>query len=326
MNAAALSHGGFWAAPGKFISVRLDGLLEHSRVDRGIFALAERSARTAMVLAGWRTRLRQRLAGTPPPAELVHLFPHAPQPQLRRWARAMAANDAKNRILCRLVRYHGVSRIYPLLRVRDNARLRDLAAAGSPAILVFAHTGAAYGVAAGLGMMGVRSLLLTRGDKAVSFPPIIEAWHVQSHEQPILFLKRAADFLGHGGCVMMALDGTEGGSFANLDILGRSVRFPRGIQVLRKLASVPVIPVGAPWAPGGRIDFVTYPPLVTTAGTAGTDEDVMHRAVRWLETQIVRDPRQLRSQYLGQFVNAPHSDAAGSAAISNRSAQPPPRS
>ena len=309
MIAATPSADGFRAAPGKFVLSRLDGLLEHSSVDKRIFALATRSARVAMVIAGWRARLRQCLGVRPPPAELVGLFPHASPKQVRYWARDIAANDAKNRVLGRLVAHQGMRYAYPLLRVKDEGHLRDLAVAGSPAILIFAHIGAAYGVAAGLGMMGVRTLLLVQGERVVIYPPTMEAWHVQSREQPLLFLKRAADFLKQGGCVLMALDGTAGESFAKLDILGRRAQFPRGIQVLRKLVRVPVIPLSAPWAFGGTIDFVTHPPIVGEGGPADAEADVLDRAVRWLEDTIIRDPRQLRSQYLGQFGEASGVDA-----------------
>ena len=314
MISQSLPAPGFWAAPGKFVLSRLDGLLEHSRVDRRIVALALRSVRAAMLIAGWRARLRQRLAATPPPAELAALFPQASRAQVRRWARAIAANDARNKVLCSLARSHGLSSFYPLLRVRDDARLGDLAAAGSPAILLFAHVGAAYGAAAGLGMLGVRTLLLVQDDRVVNFPPTLEGWHVKAREQPLLFLKRAADFLKQGGCVLMALDGAAGGSFVQRDILGRSVRLPRGIQILRGLSRVPVIPVSALWGRGGRIDFATYPPIVGAGGPADAEPDELVRAVRWMEALILRDPRQLRSPHLGQFVEASHANAARGAA------------
>ena len=263
------------------------------------------------MISGWRARLRQRLGARPPHAELVNLFPCAPQKQVRRWARAIAANDAKNRILCRLVAYQGMRCVYPLLRVQDEGGLGDLAAAGAPAILIFAHVGAAYGVAAGLSLMGIRTLLLVQGDRVVTYPPTTEAWHVQSREQPLLFLKRATEFLKQGGCVLMALDGTEGESFAMLNILGRSVRFPLGIQTLRKLTRAPVIPVSAPWTFGGKIAFVTHPRIADEGGPSEADAGVLDCAVSWLENMIVRDPRQLRSQYLGQFIEASRASGGG---------------
>lgn len=302
-----------------YVTTRLVGLLEHCYVDRRIFATALRSVRPAMLLAGWRAQLRQRLSNAPPPAELAILFPNATHTQLLRWARRMRIHDARNRVLCRLVTFQGVESLYPLLRIRDNAGLGCLAASNSPAILVFGHIGASYGAAAGLGKMGVRTLLLSVGHKVITYPPSVEAWQVQTLEQPMLFLKRATDFLNRGGCVLMALDGREGGSFTELDLLGQTACFPRGIQTLHKLTGVPVIPVSARWTPGGKIDFATFTP-VAGGGQAGTDAGMLQRAVRWLQEEIERDPGQLRSQYIAKFVRS--SQPAGGAIIPEKPGQP----
>ena len=312
----------FRGDPLGYVTSRLYGLLEHSRNDRLLFALGSRSARTALMLASLRGRLRHRLGLDPRPEELAALFPHAAPRETLRWAQDIAANEAKDKLLYRLVGCHGVSWMIPLLRIRDDARRSILAAAQTPTIFFFAHIGATYGVAAGLGALGVRTMVLRRGNKVFSYPPSFEGWHAATVEHSILSLKRAAEFLKNGGCVLMALDGPEGNASLVRRLLGRQVRLPRGIQVLHNLTHAPVVPVSSPWSSGYRFDLVAHPPLIAAGDPPAAD--VVDRAVRWLTDTLTRDPTQLRSNYFRSHAVPDEAPVASGDAM-NRPVRPAPQ-
>lgn len=277
------------------------------RVARALFdGLEAALARTPLppgVALGCASRLgawRSRLAGRWPAAnEMAALFATAPGDS-RRLAGAVAAAEARTRLV---VRRSGGRSLAPF---RSRVDWRDPGAAAAlrpPLVLATAHVGALNLLAAGFDRLALRRTVLrwspvhapAAGEEAVT-----TTGGLVSRTEA---LRRGLEALRGGGFVVTALDG-EHGARERVVLFGRPFDLGVGAFALARLAGVPLVPVVALWR-GTRVECELGPPLASAP-----------EAAHWLEALLWRDPAQislglLRRLLLGPAVEATDEDARG---------------
>ncbi|MEO8197567.1 MAG: hypothetical protein ABI689_12700 [Thermoanaerobaculia bacterium] len=243
-------------------------------------------------------RARARFSGRwPSAAEVAALFGTGPLAS-RRLALAVAAAEARNRLVVRRSQGRSLARFAPLVEWRDAA-----AAAGlqPPLVLVTAHIGALYLLAAGFDQLGLHRTVLRWSpihEPAPGERLVATAGGLVGRTHALL---RGVEALRRGEFVVTALEG-EHGAGESVNVLGRPLQLGRGAFALARQRGVRVVPVAALWR-GNRVVCELGSPV---AGPAD--------AGRWLEALLRREPEQislglLRQLLLGPALGAPGEDA-----------------
>jgi hypothetical protein len=251
--------------------------------------------RGAALLGALRARLSRRW---PTANEVATLFGTGPR-ESRRLARAVAAAEARNRLVVRRSAGRSLVPFAPLVRWRDPAAA---AALQPPLVLATAHVGALYLLAAGFDRLGLRRTVLRWSPVHAPAPgeePVATTGGLVSRTQA---LRRGLDGLRRGGYAVSALDG-EHGAAERVELLGHPLDLGVGAFALARLSGAQVVPVAALWR-GSRVVCELGAPV---AGPA--------EAARWLESLLRRAPEQISLGLLRQLLLGPTVGAAGQDAL-----------
>lgn len=251
--------------------------------------------RGAAVLGHWRARLSRRW---PTAAEIAALFGTGPL-ESRRLALAVAAAEARNRLVVRRGRGRSLASFGPLIEWRDAAAA---AALRPPLILATAHVGALYLLAAGFDRLGLRRTVLRWSPIHAPAPgeePVAARGGLVRRTHALL---RGLETLRRGEFVVSALDGELGAS-EPVSLLGCSLQLGVGAFALARLGGAQVVPVAALWR---------GPRVVCELGSPVADP---LEAARWLEALLRREPEQISLGLLRQLLLGPAVDAAGEDAL-----------
>lgn len=251
---------------------------------RGLFdrleaavAASSVDARTAVRRAGRIGALRGALSGRwPTPREVAALFGTG-RLVSRRLAVAVAALEARNRLVLARCTGRSLEPFAPLVRWRDP---EAAVALRPPAILLTAHVGAIYLLGAAFDRLPAGRTVLRWAPQHLPAPGERNAPTAGSLERRTNALRAAVAELGAGGYVVSTLDGGHGAATEG-SVLGRRLDLGRGAFALARLTRAPVVPVVALWR-GDRV-VCELAPAVEDAGAAA----------RWLDRLLNREPRQI---------------------------------
>jgi len=249
----------------------------------------------AALLGLWRARLSRRW---PSAGEISALYGTEPL-ESRRLALAVAAAEARNRLVVRRGRGRSLAPFAPLIEWRDAAAATALR---PPAILATAHLGALYLLAAGFDRLGLQRTVLRWSPihrPAPGEEPVAAQGGLVRRTHALL---RGLEALRRGEYVISALDGELGAS-APVSLLGRSLQLGVGAFALARLARAPVLPVAALWR-GPRVVCELGPPVADAAAAA-----------LWLEALLRREPAQISLGLVRQLLLGPTVGAAGEDAL-----------
>lgn len=272
--------------------------LEWAVADSGLGAA---SALAAVAAVG---RLRAALSGRWPSAGEVAALYGTGRIENRRTALGIAANEARNRLVLRRTSGRALASFAPRVRFEDEAAAADIQA---PVVLVTAHVGALYLLAAGLDRLWTERLALRWSalhqtapgeDSAFTSGPVVSRTEA---------LRRGLESLRQGKVVVTALEGPHGTGEPGR-LLGRRLELGRGGFALARLAGVRIAPVAALWE-RNRVHIAVGTPIETTA-------EAPAEMARWFEALLRRSPSQMSLGLLRQLlenpaVEPPGEDASG---------------
>ncbi|MGE0641337.1 MAG: hypothetical protein AB7G12_07650 [Thermoanaerobaculia bacterium] len=253
----------------RFVRARFD------RRERAIAASplpAEEALSAAARIGALRAALSRRW---PEPAQVRSLFGVRGLSSSTLAAR-IGALEARNRLVIRRLEGRPLDPFAPLVSWTPPTAAEGIP---RPAILVTAHLGAIYLLAAALNRLNVPRLAIRWSE-----------WHTPGHlersastavgpERRTEVLRTAVATLRDGGFVTTVLDGAHG-STVPARILDRDFRLSQGAFTLARLSGAPVIPIAALWE-GDRIRAAVWPAVATPA-----------EAARWLEELLRSRPEQ----------------------------------
>ncbi len=276
------------------------------RLARALFDRLEASLATSPLPPRFALRgasllgaLRARLSGRwPTAAEVATLFGTGARAS-RRLARAVAAAEARNRLVVRRSAGRSLAPFAPLVSWRDPAAA---AALRPPVVLATAHVGALYLLAAGFDRLGLRRTVLRWSPVHAPAPgeePVVTTGGLVARTEA---LRRGLEALRRGDCVATALDG-EHGAGERVELLGHPLDLGVGAFALARLGGVTVLPVAALWR-GSRVVCELGAPV------AGPVE-----AARWFESLLRNEPEQISLGLLRQLLLGPTVGAAGQDAL-----------
>ena len=263
-----------------------------NRLELGIAtsSLSAASALAAVALVG---RLRAALSGRWPSAGEVAALYGTGRVESRRIALGIAANEARNRLVLRRTRGESLAPFTRRVRFEEESAVAELSA---PLVLITAHVGALYLLAAGLDRLNTQRLTLRWSALHRTSPvedSVFTSGPVVSRTEA---LRRALEGLRQGKVVVTALEGPHGSAEPGR-LLGRRLDFGRGGFALARLAGVRIAPVAALWERGRvRIDFGR--PVEATA-------EAPVEMARWFEALLRRSPRQMSLGLLRQLLQSP---------------------
>lgn len=252
-------------------------------------ARSSRPAEAALAAAARIGALRATLARRwPSPAEVDRLFGIRGFAG-RRIAASIAALEARNRLVIRRVEGRPLDPFASLVSWSDAKSAHDLP---RPAILVTAHVGALYLLAAALAPLKVPRLAIRWS--ALHTASLYErvASTAGGVELRAALLHDALGTLRAGGLVTTVLDGTHGGAF-RVSVLGRGIDFGQGAFTLARLSGAPIVPVAALWR-GNRVECRTWPAIADPG-----------EAALWLERFLRMSPEQCSLGLLRQLLFEP---------------------
>ena len=171
--------------------------------------------------------------------------------------------------------------------------------AGTPAIIAVTHLGPSKAILAAFHQAGLPLLFVGRARHEMKLPAGLRVLGFHgSQEARALWLKAGLDHLKRGGMLGLAIDGAHGSAGDEPGILGTGFRLRRGVALIHRLSSAPVVPVSAHWDEDGRhISVAAEAPLpLPTPNLHGRAvEAAMQQAThRWLEAHIRKHPGELR--------------------------------
>ena len=236
---------------------------------------AARAPRAAMRLAAALGAARQRLSGCWPSAAEVRALFDLDSAAASATARAIAALEARNRLVVALLARRGPEGVTGLLGA-------GVGAPGfpAPAVLLTFHVGLLHLLGEALAARE-REILVVRHSPLYAVRPGQRiAFAGGGAGERAAALKEAVDHLRDGGSVLVAADGEEGETVER-PCLGGVLRLGRGAFAMARLAKVPLLPVVARPA-RGRVTVEVGEPV------AGPVE-----AAVWLEEFLRRAPGEL---------------------------------
>jgi len=279
----------------------------HLGVGRALFerletalAASRLSARRALFAAAALGRLRAALSGRWPSANEVAALYGTDRLESYRIALGIAAHEACNRLVLRRGAGRPLAPFAPLVRWRDAGAAATLhAPPGPPIVLLTAHIGALYLLAAGLDRLGVRRTVLRWSPHHLPFPQEDNAPLEGGLVRRTAALRRALDGLREGGMVVTALEGAHGSTEPG-ELFGRFLDLGIGGFALARLSGARVVPVAALWE-GSRV--------VCELGAAAEEQvETPAEAVRWFEELLRRAPQQISLGLLRQLLYGPPVD------------------
>jgi hypothetical protein len=275
------------------------------RFERGLAAsaLAPGIALAAAAAVG---AMRARLSGRwPSAAEVSSLFGTGLAAS-RRIAVGIAANEARNRLVLR--RTSGL----PLAPFAGRVRFEDAAPSAGlegPRVLVTAHIGAIYLLAAALDRLGGDRLVLrwsplhrTASGEESLFTSAALATRTEA-------LRRGLEGLRGGKIVVTALEGPHGATLEGR-LLGRELAVGQGGFALARMAGVPIAPVAALWQ-GNRVTVAVGPATaVSPASGPSSAVSAARELTAWFERRLRLAPANLGLGLLRELLAPVRSEAA----------------
>ena len=249
-------------------------------------------------------RLRAALSGRwPSPAEVAALYGMG-RIESRRAALAIAANEARNRLVLRRTSGRALAPFAPRVRFANAAAAAELQA---PLMFITAHVGALPLLAAGLDRLGTERLALRWSALHETAPGEESAFTLGPLAARTEALRRGLERLRQGKIVVTALEGTHGSADPGR-LFGHRLDVGRGGFALARLAGVPIVPVAALWV-RNRVQVALGRPLATTA-------DAPAETALWFEGLLRRSPSQISLGLLRRLlenpaVTPPSEDAPG---------------
>jgi Bacterial lipid A biosynthesis acyltransferase len=221
----------------------------------------------------------------------------------RRVAWASAGACCKNWNLQRVVRRFGLEAAAELLDwARGPQELCHWHQTGQPLILVTWHSGAPYGVAAGLWKIGIKTLFLV--GPPPPFPPPDGLTYVATEGDGLKRAEALHGALRHlrdGGAVYVVADHPTY-SKTQVPMWGRQISFAPSIGMLARVSGAMVIPILSRWTPRGRIEIKYGDPFRYHQG--GPD-DLYRRVGEWFEAHFLAHPEELEPKYLMKLIFSP---------------------
>lgn len=265
-------------------------------LEAGLVPLALRRPEVALSGAAALGGLRGRLSGRWPSAGQVRsLFPHLDRGEAARTARAIAALEARNRLLVACIRRAGLDPVRPLVDGSALAGLRP------PLILGTFHAGAVHALGPALERLPGPVLALRDGPLFRPRPPLELATTEGDDQSRAAVFHRALTCLRRGGFVALALD-VAPGPVLRVPCLGRALELPRGPFALARLAGAPIVPVAARWR-GSKVEVAAGEPLVPLGKQASVEGErpeqdgeretaLAAAAASWLERYLNAAPAE----------------------------------
>lgn len=271
------------------------------RLGRALFdrletVLADSRLSSAAALGGAAAlgRLRAALSGRWPSASEVAALYGTGRLESRRIALGIAANEARNRLVIRRGVGRSLAPFAPLVRWRDEGAAAALQSSLGPSVvLLTAHVGALYLLAAGLDRVARRRTVLRWSPLHLPSPEEVNAPTAGGVVRRTAALRRALDALRRGGVVSTALDGAHGAAEPG-ELFGRSLGLGVGGFALARLSGARVVPVAALWE-GNRV-------VCELGASAQERVETPAEALRWFEALLRRAPQQISLGLLRQLL------------------------
>lgn len=252
--------------------------------------LGAASALAAVAAVG---RLRAALSGRWPSAGEVAALFGTGRSESRRAALGIAANEARNRLVLRRSSGRSLAPFASRVRCEREAAAVDLQA---PLVVVTAHVGALYLLAAGLDRIWSERLALRWSAQHQTAPGEQSAFTSGPVVARTEALKRGLESLRQGKVVVTALEGPHGSAEPGR-LFGHRLDLGRGGFALARLAGVRIVPVAALWE-RNRVRISFGMPVETTADAPG-------EVARWFEALLRRSPRQMSLGLLRRLLENP---------------------
>jgi hypothetical protein len=259
-------------------------------------SLGAASALAAVAAVG---RVRAALSGRWPSAGEVAALYGTGRIESRRISLGIAANEARNRLVLRRTSGRPLAPFAPRVRFEKEAAAAELQA---PLVLVTAHVGALYLLAAGLDRLWTQRLALRWSALHQTAPGEDSAFTSGGVVARTEALRRGLESLRQGKVVVTALEGPHGSADPGR-LLGRRLDLGRGGFALARLAGVRIAPVAALWE-RNRVQISLGMPVETTADAAG-------EVALWFEALLRRSPRQMSLGLLRQLLQSPALEPPG---------------
>lgn len=224
-------------------------------------------------------------------------------------AREISALRFKNRALISLVGRHGLVPLARRVRRSPDDALVCFREPARPTVLISWHLGVLFGAAAVLIRERIPALMIRQSPFYDPVPPVELAFTTHVPEARAATMWRAMTRLRERGVVLMAADGTDASTTAEVTCLGRAVRFARGPFTLARMTGADLVPLVPRWDSDGRIVADVGKPLLFDRGAGINEITVETAAARaaavWLESYLLAAPAQLWVDTLQRFRQAP---------------------
>lgn len=283
--------------------VRRVGRAGFDRIEMAV-ASSTLGAGSALAAVAALGRLRAALSGRWPSAAEVAVLLGTGRVESRRAALAIAANEARNRLVLRRTSGRALAPFTPRVRFANAAAAAELEA---PLVFITAHVGALHLLAAGLDRLGTERLALRWSALHETAPGEESAFTLGPLGARTEALRRGLERLRQGKFVVTALEGAHGSAEPGR-LFGHRLNVGRGGFALARLAGVPIVPVAALWE-RNRVQVALGRPLATTA-------DASAETALWFEGLLRRSPSQISLGLLRRLlekpsVTPPGEDASG---------------
>lgn len=266
--------------------------------EAALIPLMARRPRIAVRAAATLGRWRHRLSGRWPSAgEIRLLFPHLSGRMARRVAAAVAALEARNRLVSAGVVRQGLEPVRPLVRVSP-----DLAVLRPPLLLVTFHVGAFQALGPALESLAGPVLGLRDGPLYTPRPPVRLVTTGGSTQQRAQTFHRLLAHLDRDGFVVMAGDHAPGRRHPpghQVPCLGHSLPLARGPFAAMRRTGAVAVPLIGRWR-REEAEIVVGERFAADGWTAdpGPGRERYEKAVaasagRWLERYLLRHPFDL---------------------------------
>ncbi len=279
------------AESGQSLAIRL-GRTWFDRLEESL-AVSRLPVGSALAGAAAVGALRAAVSGRWPTAREVSSLYGTGRTESRRIALRIAANEARNRLV---VRRTAGSPLAPFARRVGFADEADPAGLRPPLVLITAHLGALFLLAAGLDLLRTQRVALRWSPLHLPGADEVSALTGGPLESRTEALRKTLAALRNGKLVVTALEGPHGSAISG-ELLGRRVDLGRGGFALARLSGARIAPVAALWM-GSRVRIVSGPSVAATAEAPAA-------VASWFEALLRRAPHQLSLGLLRRLLRNP---------------------
>lgn len=240
--------------------------------------------------------------------QILGLFREMERSSALRAARAVSAQEFKNRAVETFQAHWGIEPLAPYVIWRNSDILSRFRKRRQPIIMTSAHFGPLECIGAGLYQIDMPTMIFKAHKPCHKYPPGFSAHSTFSEKSRLTaLLKLGFEHVRAGGNIFLTLEGW-GNKGHRAPFLGRLIHYKRGALALARMTRVPLVPIVARWLPDGRLELEAHEPMPTPADTMNSADyeiSLLHTTVRYLEGILKGEPESIRLKQLKMFLRQP---------------------